>query len=282
MNNLWIIFIFIYAFLKGSRECMKKAALKKSSSNEILFFYTLTGLIFVLPFSSSAFDIAPIFILYTFIKALIICVSWSMALFALKKMPVSLYGIMDLSRMAFSTMLGVIVLGESLTPNKIWGIVLVTLGLVLVNLKKDSSAKGITAAVLFCALANCFLNSVSGIMDKVLMRDMTSTQLQFWFMLFLSIMYGIILVAKKEKISPKCLKTNYWIPLMSLSLIIGDKILFIANANPSSEVTVMTVIKQSSVIVTTVLGFVCFKEKNILYKSFCVLVVLSGVVIALI
>ena len=37
---------------------------------------------------------------------------------------------------------------------------------------------------------------------------------------------------------------------MSLSLIIGDKLLFEANANPASEVTLMTLIKQSSVIVT--------------------------------
>ena len=73
MENLWIIFIFIYAFLKGSRECMKKAALKKSSSNEILFFYTLTGLVFVLPFSRSAFDIEPIYIFYSFIKSGVTC-----------------------------------------------------------------------------------------------------------------------------------------------------------------------------------------------------------------
>lgn len=282
MENLWIIFIFIYAFLKGSRECMKKAALKKSSSNEILFFYTLTGLVFVLPFSRSAFDIEPIYIFYSFIKSGVICIAWSCALFALKNMPVSVYAIMDLSRMAFSTLLGVVVLGESLTTGKIWGIILVTLGLVLVNLKKDSSSKSITAIVLICALINCFLNSVSGIMDKILMQDMTSEQLQFWFMLFLTIMYGLILAFKKERISPACLKTNYWIPLMSLSLIVGDRILFIANANPLSEVTVMTVIKQSSVIVTTLLGFVFFKEKNILYKSFCILIVLSGVIIALI
>ena len=54
MENLWIIFIFIYAFLKGSREGMKKAALKKSSSNEILFFYTLVGFLITAPFAVDA------------------------------------------------------------------------------------------------------------------------------------------------------------------------------------------------------------------------------------
>ena len=56
MENLWIFFVIIYSLLKGSRDGMKKAALKKSSSTEILFFYTLIGLVLILPFSKDAFS----------------------------------------------------------------------------------------------------------------------------------------------------------------------------------------------------------------------------------
>ena len=59
MEHLWMLFILIYALLKGTREGMKKAALKKSSSTEILFFYTLIGLLLTLPFSQNAFALAP-------------------------------------------------------------------------------------------------------------------------------------------------------------------------------------------------------------------------------
>lgn len=282
MENIWILFIFIYAFLKGSREGMKKAALKKSSSNEILFFYTLVGFVAVAPFSwKVAFATEPIYIFYSFLKAAVVCAAWIFAFLAIKKMSVSLYGIMDLSRMVFSTMLGVFALGESFTIPKAIGVTLVITGLLLVNLKKDTSSKGVTATVLIAALLNCFLNAVSGTMDKVLMKNMESSQLQFWFMLFMSLIYGIVLLVRREKISVKCLKTNYWIPIMSLSLIIGDKLLFEANANPASEVTVMTIIKQSSVIVTVLTGWLVFKEKHILYKMMCAGIVLSGIFIAL-
>ena len=64
---------------------------------------------------------------------------------------------------------------------------------------------------------------------------------------------------------------------MSLSLVVGDRLLFEANASPSSEVTVMTIIKQSSVIVTVLLGWLIYKEKNIAYKLFCCLIVLAGI-----
>lgn len=281
MDKLWILFIVIYSLLKGSREGMKKAALKKSGSTEILFFYTLVGLILVLPFSKEAFSLAPLYIFYAFLKALVVCTAWIFAFTAIKNMSVSLYGVMDLSRMVFSTALGVFVLGEAFTVNKAIGVGLVILGLLLVNLKKSTSGKGMSVTVLVAALLNCFFNAVSGTMDKILMQYMHSSQLQFWFMFFMTVIYGAVILIRRERISVKCLKTNFWIPLMSLSLIVGDKLLFEANRSPLSEVTLMTVIKQSSVLVTVLTGWLVFKEKHILYKLMCTGIVLIGIFVAL-
>lgn len=280
MENLWIVFVIIYSLLKGSRDGMKKAALKKSSSNEILFFYTLIGFILVIPFSEDAFSVAPLFIFYSFLKAAAVSAAWIFALMALKNMSVSLYGIMDLSRVVFSTGLGVFVLGEAFTTKKAIGVTLVIAGLLLVNLKKSANSKGMTLPVLIAALLNCFLNAVSGTMDKVLMQYMSSSQLQFWFMLFSALIYGAVLLVTHEKVSVKALKNNFWIPLLSLSLVFGDRLLFEANASPLSEVTLMTVIKQSSVVVTVLTGWLIYKEKDILYKLMCTAIVLSGIFVA--
>lgn len=281
MNNLWILFIFIYSFLKGSRDAMKKAALKKSSSDEILFFYSLLGFILILPFSGNAFHTPGIYIFYSFLKALIVASSWMLAFVALRSMTVSLYGIMDMSRMVFSTLLGVFVLGEDMTWAKALGVIIVTTGLLLANLKSDSPKGRVSITVLLAALLNCILNSISGTMDKVLMKSMTSDQLQFWFMFFLLVLYAIILIVRKEKVSISTLKGNYWIPIMSLSLVFGDRLLFIANASQFSQVTIMTVIKQSSVFVTVFTGWLFFKEKNILFKTLCAIIILSGIMISI-
>ncbi len=281
MQDLWILFVFIYSFLKGTREGMKKAALSKSNSIEILFFFTLIGWILTIPFSKTVFELQPIYIFYSFLKSSVVCAAWLFAFAALKNISVSLYGIMDMSRMIFSTMLGVFVLGENFTYNKAIGIILVIIGLVLVNLKKSTSSKGMTFTVLVAALLNCFLNAVSGTMDKVLMKHMESSQLQFWFMFFMTVIYGIIILIRNEQISIKSIKSNYWIPLMSISLVVGDKFLFEANASSASEVTLMTVIKQSSVIFTVLIGWLCFKEKHIIYKLICTLIILFGIFIAL-
>ena len=114
------------------------------------------------------------------------------------------------------------------------------------------------------------------------MQYMTSSQLQFWFMLFSALIYGSILLVTHEKISVKSVKTNYWIPLLSFSLVFGDRLLFEANASPLSQVTLMTIIKQSSVVVTVLTGWLIYKEKDILYKLMCTGIVLSGIFVALI
>ena len=62
-------------------------------------------------------------------------------------------------------------------------------------------------------------------------------------------------------------------------LVFGDRLLFIANSSPKSKVTVMTLLLQSSVIVTVVLGKVIYKEKHFLYKLLCASVIIGGIVI---
>lgn len=278
MENIWILFVLLYALMKGSRDGMKKAALRKNGANEILFFYTLFGLILILPFSGSAFSLSPVYIFFAFIKAGVVGLSWVFSFTALKKMSVGLFGIVDLSRILFATMLGVVVLGEGLTLAKVAGLSLVLFGLILVN-RKTEGKRETTLLMLLFALLSCFLNAVSELMDKILMQHMDAGQLQFWFMFFMTVMYGVGLLVRRERISLKTMKTNYWIPLMTLSLVVGDRLLFEANANPASEMTVMTAIKQSAVLVTVLSGHWFFGEKKLGYKLFCTGIILSGIFI---
>ena len=282
MEHLWVLFVVIYGILKSTRDCMKKASLKRSTLYEVLFFYTLIGLCMAMPSLPEALTLSPKYIFFIFIKSCVVCLAWFFSCLALGKMSVSLYGIMDLARVVFSMLLGVFALGESLTVPKTIGALLVIAGLLLVNMKKKSNVEKTSVSVIIYSLLCCFFNSVSGTMDKALMKDgqMTSGQLQFWFMLFMTIIYAVTLIVHRKEINIKALSRNYWIPLMSLSLVVGDRLLFEANASPQSEVTVMTVIKQSSVIVTVFLGWWIYKEKNILFKLLCCLIVLSGIFVS--
>lgn len=280
----WIIFILLYGILKGAREPIKKGVLKDVGVLTALFVYTFVGFLMSAPTAEGVFSVTPFAFMLVVIKSLVIFVAWILAFLAIKKVPVSVYGICDMSRVIFSTLLGVFFLKESLTAKGIVSLILVASGLYFANTKKSAENENYKMKYIWLIIAECFLNAVSGTMDKYIMStgEITSSALQFWFMLLLSVFYLAYILIKREKLELKKAFTNPWLYVLSFSLILGDRMLFIANADPESQVTVMTLIKQSSAIVTVILGRLIYKEKNILRKLICAGVILAGIALAII
>ena len=280
MENLWMVFVISYGILKGGRECMKKAALKKSSLLETLFLYMLVGFVFTLPDLKSALQCEPFFIFMGFVKAVIVCTGFLFSFIAIRCLPIGFYSIMTLSQMVFTSLIGILFLGENFGPLNFIALLMVICGLAMVNLKNhNDDGKKIKFLAVLTVLGYTFFNSISAGMDKVLTKTMTPAQLQFWFMFFSVIFYAAIIAVKKEKVSIKTLKTNIWIPLMGFLLVFGDRLLFMANSSPKSKVTVMTLLLQSSVVVTVILGKIIYKEKHFLYKLLCAGIIIAGIVI---
>ena len=279
----WVWLVLGYGVLKGVREIVKKQAVRKSAVLEVLFFYTLFSFILVLPDAPNAMGLTAGQTLLTLLKAFVIFIAWLCGFYAIEEMPVSLYGVIDLSRMLFSTLLGVALLGERFTGTQGAGLVLVIGGLLMLRLRHRSGAlrdEPVSPRAVALAVICCLLNSVSATLDKVLMRSMTSAQLQFWYMLFLAALYALYLMVRREKLNWKGALKNGWIWLLSLLIIASDRMLFIANGMADSRLTVMTLLKQTGVVVTIVGGRLFFHEKDTLYKLLCAAVVVAGIVIA--
>ncbi|MBE5879252.1 MAG: DMT family transporter [Lachnospiraceae bacterium] len=292
----WMLCVLFFGVSKGIREIMKKLALKKHSVLEVLFVYTALSFIMVLPSGRNAGGLEPVQFLFVALKAFFVFLAWICSFKAIRKLPISLYGVLDLSRVLFATALGVFVLREQLGIFQVFGLVFVGGGLLLLKFSpkkkaEDGTASGVqiseeikkdkTPFYVAIAFLSCILNAMSGLLDKILMRDMTSSQLQFWYMLFMVSYYGIYVLITKTKINPKTW-LNGWIWGLSLLFVASDKALFIANGMPDSKITVMTLIKQSGCIVTILAGKFIFKEKNTGYKLFCAAVIVIGIVLGVV
>lgn len=294
----WMLCVLFFGVSKGIREIMKKLALKKHSVIEVLFVYTALSFVMVLPSARNAGGLELTQFLFIALKAFFVFLAWICSFKAIRKLPISLYGVLDLSRVLFATALGVFVLGERLGIFQIFGLIFVGGGLLLLKFQpKKKKAEAETNTVenqtveigkkdrppFYVAIAflSCIMNAMSGLLDKILMKDMTSSQLQFWYMLFLVSYYGIYVLATKTKINPKTW-LNGWIWGLSLLFVASDKALFIANGMPDSKITVMTLIKQSGCIVTILAGKFIFKEKNTGYKLFCATVIVLGIVLGVV
>lgn len=279
---MWIALVCVYGILKGVRDVIKKKAMEKNSAMEVLFFYTFISFLFVTPEVKNAISIDFHNIGFIMIKSAIIFIAWICSFKAIKKLPIGFYGIMDMSRVIFATALGVLVLGETLTEHKIVGMALVLIGLLFVNMGKNNGGEKAKAVYIFLVLVSCLCNAVSELLDKMLMQSMNSGQLQFWYMFFLVVLYLGYMLVTKTKIQWRTLYKNYWIIILSVLFVIGDKALFIACSKPDSTVVAMTLIKQCSVMVTILGGRLVFKEKRTLYKMLCAAVIIAGILFAII
>lgn len=132
---MWIGLVCLYGVLKGVRDIIKKKAMEKNSAMEVLFFYTFISFLFVTPSMKNALSIDFHYIGFVMIKSAIIFIAWICSFKAIKKLPIGFYGIMDMSRVIFATVLGITVLGEVMTGHKIAGMALVLVGLLFVNAK---------------------------------------------------------------------------------------------------------------------------------------------------
>ncbi len=350
---VWILLTLVYGLLKGTREIAKKKALQKNTVLEVLVLYTILSFLMVLPSARGVTDIDSKLLWPVLLKSAVIFAAWMFSFVAIKHMPISLVGVLDMSRVLFASLLGYAVLKEPASPNQIAGLVTVCVGLYALRfvgrrekktaqgkMEKDAggseetskpavgiktetgngikakTANGIKAEneigaetgdeskikaetevevqksseelkteqpktiYIIMVFASCILNAISATLDKVLMKDMNSGQLQFWYMLFLVVFYLIYVLVTRMKLNWKSLLTNGWIWALSLMIVVADRCLFIANGISESRLTVMTLIKQTGCIVTIIGGKLIFHEKNILYKLFCGIIVIIGIVLA--
>lgn len=291
-SYIWVGLILVYGIFKGLREALKKKAMGTNSVVEVLVFYTFFAFLMILPFSHNVFDVSFRFHIVIFLKSSIIFVAWLCALNSIKRLPLSVYSVMDMARVIFSILLGVLLLGESIGIMQVIGMVLVIAGITLVNFKsKQIPAERPNKLVIVLILISCLLNSVSGIMDKWLLstqgsrfflgeETITSSQLQFWYMLYLTLLYVAYALIKREKINIKKCITCPWIWILSLLFVVADRALFVANSSPDSTVVVMTLIKQSSVLVTIAMGKIMYREQHILYRILCATLIIAGIVLS--
>ena len=305
----WVLLVLLYGSLKGAREIFKKKAMVKSTVIEVLVMYTAIS--FVIVAATTAGEIAfggtgaraYLFGLTAAqyaaiaVKSFVIFVAWICGFRALRKMPVSVYGILDMARVVFSALLGILILSERPSLFQAAGIVLVCLGLFLLRFVKEETPDAASAAVaakgaigsaagavdvkaaaeagaagegigrhkpgfyVFLAMVSCFLNAVSGNMDKILMKNdrMQSGQLQLWYMFFLVAFYVLYVLVRRIRLNVRGMLKNPWIWGLSILFVIADRALFIANGYADSRVIVMTVLKQSCTIITILGGWLVFR-----------------------
>ena len=303
---MWLALAFISAALLGLYDACKKKSLRGNDVIAVLFLNTLFSSLIFLPFNllSATTDMlnGTVFHVggggweihkYILLKSCIVLSSWTFGYFALKHLPLTLAGPINATRPVMTLVGALLIFGEDLNAWQWTGVVLAILSFYL--LSRSGKKEGIDFKHdmwVYFLLAAAVLGALSGLYDKFLMASPTDggvgidrMAVQSWYNIYQMAMMGVVLIVSHKgfrQSSPQSQESHdgfHWdwaIVLISIFLSAADFVYFYALSIPGAMISIVSMVRRSSVVVSFLMGALFFHEKNLRSKaSDLVLVLLS-------
>lgn len=290
---MWLLLAFLSAFFLGCYDISKKTSLNGNAVMPVLFFNTLFCTLILSPlFLLSRFNLSfiqdTIFYiptvtfkthLFILIKSALVLSSWIFGYFAVKHLPLTITGPINATRPVMTLAGALLIFGEKLNLYQWIGVLLTIISVFLLSAtgKKEGINFRHNKWIFFMFFAAA-LGAASGLYDKYLMQLYSSTAVQFWYNLYQCIMMLIILVIlwypRRKKTTPFKWKWN--IVLVSLFLTIADFIYFYALTDPDAMISIISMIRRGSVVVSFAGGVLFFNERNLKGKLLDLILIIIG------
>lgn len=274
---MWLWFSLCSAVLLGFYDVTKKQALKRNSVLWVLFCATAITTIFLCPFFSagSLHDH-----LRLVLKAVLVSSSWVSGLIALKLLPLTTVSTIKASRPVFVVMFSIILFGEKLSLLQWAGVALVFVALTLLghSSKKEGISFGSNKGIAWMVMS-VLTGSASALYDKHILTDMEPLFVQSWGNLYITALLGILLLCsyfKDKKDFPR-FKWDYRVLIIALLITVSDALYFYSVKEEGALLSVISMIRRSSVVITFIFGAIFFKEHNIKDKAIDLIILMAGV-----
>lgn len=290
---MWLGLAFLSAFFLGCYDINKKMSVHGNAVIPVLFFNTLFCALMLSPLFIVS-RLAPDFIadtiffvptidfeahLFILIKSALVLSSWIFGYFATKHLPLTITGPINATRPVMTLVGALLIFGERLNLYQWVGVVLTILSIFLLSAtgKKEGINFKNNKWILFIFIAAVF-GAASGLYDKYLMQKISSTSVQFWYNLYQSVMMFVVLVVlwypRRNKTTPFEWKWN--IILVSLFLTLADFVYFYALTDPDAMISIVSMVRRSSVLVSFIGGVLFFHEKNLKGKAVDLIFIIVG------
>jgi transporter family protein len=286
---MWIALTLLSALMLGIYDIFKKHAVHGNAVLPVLFFATLSGTIgFHLWLCLAGHWMAAASVSWwhfglLWLKSLLVGFSWILAYFALRDLPITIAAPIRGSAPLWTLLGALLVFGEQPSWPQWIGMGLVFAAHQLLSRlgRKEGidfgSHRGIWAMMVATALG-----AGSALYDKHLLQRTTLTpdQVQFWFSLDLVILLGAVaLLGHRHRWDRTRFDWRWSIPITGILLIIADQLYFRAVNTPDTMISVLSMLRRCSVIVTFAAGAWIFRDKNVRQKAWVMVVLLAGILL---
>ena len=271
----------------GVYDIFKKLSLGGNNVLTVLFFNTMFGALLMSPIlaltvaeGSIGFGGDPMGHVYIFIKALIVLSSWTMGYYAVKNLPLTITGPINATRPVLVLLGALLIFGETLNALQWVGILLGFCSLLFISRLGSKEGFSVKHSVwLWLMLGATVMGAVSGLYDKFLLRLYEPLQVQAWYSLYQFVIMGTVLMVIKRMSRDNTPFVWRWtIPCIALFLTIADVAYFYSLSIDGSMISVVSMIRRGSVLVSFLFGVAVLREKNVKMKLIDLSILLVGLI----
>ena len=126
------------------------------------------------------------------------------------------------------------------------------------------------------------MSAVSSIWDKFILQKcaIPVETVQFWFQIGLVAIYSLLLTGQRAlHIDRHRFEWRWTIPATGVLLAAADWLYFRGLAIPDVPISVGSLMRRFSVVITFLLGAIFFKERNLKRKGIALAAILTGVIL---
>lgn len=298
---MWLLFAFLSAFFMGFYDVAKKKALAKNSVIPVLFLNTFfSSMLFipliVLSYSGNISEDSIFYIqqygikehINILAKAVLVLTSWVFAYFGLKHLPITIVGPINATRPIWVLLGAIIFFGEKLSLFQWIGVIVAIVSFYLLSKsgKKEGINFGKNKWILFVIFAN-IVGAFCGLYDKYLLAanvnggiGLSILTLLSWYNIYQCLIMAVVFVVFYLFYRRKLLifRWSWGILLISIFLSCAEMSYFYSLSLDGAMISIVSMVRRSSVVVSFLLGAWLFREKNLKAKAFDLLLVLISMV----
>jgi drug/metabolite transporter (DMT)-like permease len=269
----------------GFYDVFKKQSLRDNSVLTVLLLNCLFSSIIFLPMVWHApfggWEVQK----YIVLKAFIVLSSWICGYYAMKHLPITIVGPVNASRPMLVLVGAMFLFGERLNLFQWAGVLLAVSSFLL--LKRGGKKEGIDFMRnkwALCLIAAALLGAFSGLYDKYLLSPVEEGGLglnrltvQSYFNFYqLIIMLGVVWLERKGGENAHKFQWRWTIPLISIFICAADLAYFYSLSLDDAMISVISMVRRGSVIVSFLMGAFFFHERNLKSKAVDLVLLLLG------
>ncbi|MGM9697240.1 MAG: EamA family transporter [Prevotella sp.] len=298
---MWLILAFLSAALLGFYDSFKKKALAANAVIPVLFLNTLFSSLIFLPFivvsyCSDSLDGSLFHVgsggwemhKYIVLKSFIVLSSWILGYFGMKHLPLTIVGPINATRPVMVLVGAMLFFGERLNGWQWLGVALAVVSFFM--LSRSGKKEGIDFRRdhwIWMIVGAALLGAVSGLYDKYLMASpadggvgLDKMMVQSWYNIYQCLMMGVMLLLlwwpNHNKTTP--FRWHWCIIFISIFLSAADFVYFYSLSLPGAMISIVSMVRRGSVIVSFLFAAIAFHEKNLKSKVVDLALVLLGMI----